>query len=241
MWTNTGKLTGRNQLPSWLSGNEPSYQYRRHKSHGFEPWVGKTLEDVWQPNAVFLAAESHGQKSLAGYSPWSHSRVGHLWSNLACIHAWLVSRGPGGDSGEPLAGGWPSQRSKSPALSPSCCDFPSQTTVTEGLKTKDREQCRPSLRPQALAQGTGWSSMASLTPWHCTLVLWFMSSAGVSNVAIHCSDSSYREYMDSFAQHPSLQRPVTWKESLHWEYIAINPRAKQRWNSHTPNISTACN
>ena len=74
-----------------------------------------------------------------------------------------------------------------------------------------------------------------------TLVLWFMSSAGVSNVAIHCSDSSYREYMDSFAQHPSLQHPVTWKESLHWEYIAINPRAKQRWNSHTPNISTACN
>ena len=63
MWINTGKLTGRNQLPSWLSGNEPSYQYRRHKSHGFEPWVGKTLEEVWQPNAVFLAAESHGQRA----------------------------------------------------------------------------------------------------------------------------------------------------------------------------------
>ena len=26
----------------------------------------------WQPNPVFLPGESHGQKSLVGYSPWGH-------------------------------------------------------------------------------------------------------------------------------------------------------------------------
>ena len=25
----------------------------------------------WQPTPVFLSGESHGQRSLAGYSPWS--------------------------------------------------------------------------------------------------------------------------------------------------------------------------
>ena len=38
---------------------------------GFIPWVGKILRGrKWQPTAVFLPGESHGQRSLAGYSPW---------------------------------------------------------------------------------------------------------------------------------------------------------------------------
>ena len=31
----------------------------------------------WQPTPVFLPGKSHGQRSLVGYSPWSHKRVGH--------------------------------------------------------------------------------------------------------------------------------------------------------------------
>ena len=27
---------------------------------------------VWQPTTVFLPGESHGQRSLTGYSPWGH-------------------------------------------------------------------------------------------------------------------------------------------------------------------------
>ena len=27
---------------------------------------------VWQPTPVSLPGESHGQRSLAGYSPWGH-------------------------------------------------------------------------------------------------------------------------------------------------------------------------
>ena len=37
---------------------------------GFDPWVGKiTWRRPWQPTPVFLPGESHGQRSLAGYSP----------------------------------------------------------------------------------------------------------------------------------------------------------------------------
>ena len=35
------------------------------------PWVRKiTWRKAWQPTLVFLPGESHGQRSLAGYSPW---------------------------------------------------------------------------------------------------------------------------------------------------------------------------
>ena len=38
---------------------------------GFDPWVGKILwRRKWQPTPVFLPGESHGQRSLVGYSRW---------------------------------------------------------------------------------------------------------------------------------------------------------------------------
>ena len=40
------------------------------KRCGFHPWVGKSPWRAAQPAIpVFLPGESHGQKSLAGYSP----------------------------------------------------------------------------------------------------------------------------------------------------------------------------
>ena len=54
----------------WLSGKEPACQCRRHR---FDPWVWKTLwRRKWQPTPIFLPGESHGQRSLAGYSPWGY-------------------------------------------------------------------------------------------------------------------------------------------------------------------------
>ena len=39
----------------------------------FHPWVRKIpWRREWQPTPVFLPEESYGQKSLVGYSPWSH-------------------------------------------------------------------------------------------------------------------------------------------------------------------------
>ena len=41
---------------------------------GFDPWIGKIpWREAWQPTPVFLPGESHGQRSLAGYSPWGRT------------------------------------------------------------------------------------------------------------------------------------------------------------------------
>ena len=39
----------------------------------FNPWDRKIpWRRKWQPSPVFLPEKSHGQRSLAGYSPWGH-------------------------------------------------------------------------------------------------------------------------------------------------------------------------
>ena len=39
---------------------------------GFNPWAGKVpWKRAQQPTPVFLPGESHGQRSLVGYRPWS--------------------------------------------------------------------------------------------------------------------------------------------------------------------------
>ena len=43
---------------------------------GFHPWVGKVpWRRTWQPTPVFLPREFHGQRSLAGYSPWGRKEM----------------------------------------------------------------------------------------------------------------------------------------------------------------------
>ena len=49
----------------------------------WETWVRSLgwedpLSRTWQSTPVFLPGESHGQRSLAGYSPWGH-RAGYNW------------------------------------------------------------------------------------------------------------------------------------------------------------------
>ena len=68
-------LTG---LPGWRrrhSGKEPTCQCRRRR---FNYWVRRIpWRWKWQLTPVFLPGKSHGQRSLAGSSPWSCERVGH--------------------------------------------------------------------------------------------------------------------------------------------------------------------
>ena len=75
------------------SGKEPACQCRRLKRCRLDPWVRKIpWRRAWQPTPVFLPGESHGQRSLAGYSPWGH-RVGHNWSDHmhTCIHVYIYT------------------------------------------------------------------------------------------------------------------------------------------------------
>ena len=52
-------------------GKESVCQCRRYKRRGFDPWVRKIpWRRAWQPTPVFFPGEPHGQRSLAGYSPW---------------------------------------------------------------------------------------------------------------------------------------------------------------------------
>ena len=71
------------KLCRWCSGKEPTCQYRRHRtsgsqvqSHRLNLWVGKIpWRKEWQPTAVFFPRESHGQRSLVGYSAWSRKEL----------------------------------------------------------------------------------------------------------------------------------------------------------------------
>ena len=72
-------------LPWWLSGKKICLQCRRP---GFYPWVWKIpWRRKWQPTPVFLPGEFHGQRSLAGYSPWGSQRVRHDLATKQHIHA----------------------------------------------------------------------------------------------------------------------------------------------------------
>ena len=59
-------------LPGGANGKESACQCRRCKRHRFDSWVGKIPQRrKWQPTPIFLPENSHGQRSLAGFSPWS--------------------------------------------------------------------------------------------------------------------------------------------------------------------------
>ena len=57
-------------FPGNTSDKEFACQFRRQKRHGLDLWIGKIpWRRAWQPTTVFLPKKSHGQRSLAGYSP----------------------------------------------------------------------------------------------------------------------------------------------------------------------------
>ena len=69
-------------LPRWHNAKESACQCRRYKRMQFQS-LGQEdpLEKEWQPTPVFLLGQSHGLRSLAGYSPqgcvlrhnWGHA------------------------------------------------------------------------------------------------------------------------------------------------------------------------
>ena len=52
--------------PYGASGKEPTCQSRRHKRHGYDPWVRKIpWRRKWQSTLICLPGKSHGQWRLA--------------------------------------------------------------------------------------------------------------------------------------------------------------------------------
>ena len=61
------------QLFRWSNGKESTCQCGRYRRRRLDPWAEKIpWRRKWQPTPVFLPGESHGQRNLVGYSPWSH-------------------------------------------------------------------------------------------------------------------------------------------------------------------------
>ena len=75
-------------LPWRLSGKESTCQCMRHR---FNLWIQNIpWGRKWQPTSVFLPGKLHGQRSLAGNSPWGHKRVRHNWACLCvCIYIYI--------------------------------------------------------------------------------------------------------------------------------------------------------
>ena len=82
-----------------LSGKESACQCGRHKRYRFDLWVEKIpWSRKWQPTPVFLPRKSHGQRSLAGYSPWRHKEsemtehtyISHSHHYIKCFRCYFT-------------------------------------------------------------------------------------------------------------------------------------------------------
>ena len=74
-------------LPPWAFPEAKNLSVKCRRC-GFDPWVGKIpWRRKWQPTpwVVFLTRKSQGQKSLVGYSPWGHKRIGLNSNNIASL------------------------------------------------------------------------------------------------------------------------------------------------------------
>ena len=60
-------------MAQWVKNLPAIQRHRRHGRRRFDPWVGKIpWKRKWQPTAVSLPRQFHGQRSLLNYSPYSH-------------------------------------------------------------------------------------------------------------------------------------------------------------------------
>ena len=76
-------------LPSWLSGKEPAFQYRRLKRCKFDLWVRKIpCRSKWQPTAVLLPGKSPRTEKPGGLQSMQSQRIRHGLKRLS-MHAHL--------------------------------------------------------------------------------------------------------------------------------------------------------
>ena len=71
LWASQMALEVKNKKTK--QNKKPSANAGEGKRCRFDPWFGDIpWRRAQQPPPVFLPGESHGQRSLAGYSPWGH-------------------------------------------------------------------------------------------------------------------------------------------------------------------------
>ena len=81
-------------FPGGASGKESTCPCRRRKRRRFDLSVRKIpWKRAWKPTWVFLPGKSHGQMSLASYSPWGR-KASETTKETACMQAlWQIKDG----------------------------------------------------------------------------------------------------------------------------------------------------
>ena len=91
-------------FPGGARGKESTCQCRSFKRLRFDPWAWKIpWRRVWQPTLVIKLGKFHGQRSLAGYSPWVHkdsdtaeaswhTHIPSYWIFLSAYHQVYLKR-----------------------------------------------------------------------------------------------------------------------------------------------------
>ena len=76
-------------LPRWCSGKESTYQCRRHRIWGFDPWVRKIpWMRKWQLVPVFLPGKIPWTEEHGELQSIQLQRVRHDWARMHVFH-WL--------------------------------------------------------------------------------------------------------------------------------------------------------
>ena len=75
-------------LVAQMVKNPPAMRETWVQTLGFFPGLGRfPWRRAWQPTSVFLPGESHGQRCLAGYSPWDHKKL-DMTERLSTVLEW---------------------------------------------------------------------------------------------------------------------------------------------------------
>ena len=95
-----GSLKSKNRATMWSWWLRQWRICLQRRRLGFDPWVGKIpWRREWQLTPAFLLRDFHGQRSLAGYSPWDRKELGMAeW--LTYTHTWSRNPTPGHISSE---------------------------------------------------------------------------------------------------------------------------------------------
>ena len=87
--TNYSGCISKNLRPGGASGKEPAYQWRNHRRHVFDPWLGKIpRRRAWQPTPVFLPGEFSWTEKPGGLQSMGPQKVRPNWSDLAYMQTW---------------------------------------------------------------------------------------------------------------------------------------------------------
>ena len=83
-------------LPGGTSDKESAYQCRQIVGAESDPWMGNIpWRRKWQPTPVFLPEKFHGQRSLAGQSPWGQEELDKTAYTLSTLTHHRVFPAPG--------------------------------------------------------------------------------------------------------------------------------------------------